>query len=596
MKFRILDLFCGAGGLSYGFEKHLNFKTIIAIDNDNDALKTFETNFSNVDIICGDIKDKNIKKILIEKSIEKEINMIIGGPPCQGFSLKGKNLGLKDSRNFLFLEFAELVKKISPEIFVIENVKNLIYSSNGFFIKEIEKKFNDMNYHVNYGILNAKDFGVPQNRERTIIIGAKSGVISLPEKKAKMVNIWEAISDLNYLNSGEGSIKTDYKIESKSTYQIQMRKNSHFLFNHIATNHSQTALKKLSLIPPEGDKKFLPKELWGKQKFSITWSRLKWNDISPTIDTRFDTPSNGRNSHPILNRAITPREAARIQSFDDCFVFIGKKTNICRQIGNAVPPLLALAIAKEINSFYNNKKNKIVSFNNKECELHNNNSMLLIKKMLKDKKRVNHIITDPPYNISKKNNFNTLKNRKGLYFGDWDISFDLFNWISPFLKLLDENGSIIIFCSYLEIGNISKILIKNNAIIKDVLIWKKSNPMPRNVTRRYVQDLEFAIWAVKSKSKWIFNKPSNKSYLRSVFEFPIVAGKEKTIHPTQKSLNLMEKIIKIHTNENDIILDPFMGSGTTGVACIKNKRKFIGIEINKKYFNLSEKRIKKLYN
>ena len=130
------------------------------------------------------------------------------------------------------------------------------------------------------------------------------------------------------------------------------------LHNHIATNHSKVALDKLAMIPPEGDKSSLPKELHGKQKFATTWSRLRWDTYSPTIDTRFDTPSNGRNSHPVLNRAITPREAARIQSFDDDFVFYGPKSSVCRQIGNAVPPLLGKAIGQAISDAYETNRVK----------------------------------------------------------------------------------------------------------------------------------------------------------------------------------------------------------------------------------------------
>ncbi|WP_237711578.1 DNA cytosine methyltransferase [Helicobacter pylori] len=127
-----------------------------------------------------------------------------------------------------------------------------------------------------------------------------------------------------------------------------MRKDSPKLYNHQATNHSQAALEKLKLINKEQGKECLPKNLHGKQQFKSTWGRLNWNKISPTIDTRFDTPSNGTNSHPELHRSITPREAARIQSFSDTYIFYGNKTSVCKQIGNAVPPLLALALGKAI--------------------------------------------------------------------------------------------------------------------------------------------------------------------------------------------------------------------------------------------------------
>ncbi|MGL2540233.1 DNA cytosine methyltransferase [Helicobacter pylori] len=278
-----------------------------------------------------------------------EINMIIGGPPCQGFSNKGKNLGLKDPRNFLFLEYIEVVKAIKPEIFIIENVKNIISCAKGYFLEEIKERLNALGYQLSYQILNAKDYGVPQNRERAFIVGASrfSFDFNLLEP-SQSVSVQEAISDLAYLCSNEGAFESDYLNPVQSSYQALMRKDSPKLYNHQATNHSQAALEKLKLINKEQGKECLPKNLHGKQQFKSTWGRLNWNKISPTIDTRFDTPSNGTNSHPELHRSITPREAARIQSFSDNYIFYGNKTSVCKQIGNAVPPLLALALGKAI--------------------------------------------------------------------------------------------------------------------------------------------------------------------------------------------------------------------------------------------------------
>lgn len=293
--------------------------------------------------------------------------------------------------------------------------------------------------------------------------------------------------------------------KTNSSYQIKMRKNSKKLYNHIATKHSDIALKKLSLIPPEGDKTSLPSELHGRQKFATTWSRLIWDEPSPTIDTRFDTPSNGRNSHPILNRAITAREAARIQSFPDDFIFLGNKVSVCKQIGNAVPPLLAKAIALQIKKVYNDEKVKT-----KNYEIYNADAFSLINYLITSKIKVDAIITDPPYNISKKNNFTTLKNkRKGIYFGDWDTKFDVCSWIKDYSTILNKNGSMIIFCSYLYISFLCNELNKNGLDTKDIIIWRKTNPMPRNTNRRYVQDMEFAIWAIKKNAKWTFNKGSD---------------------------------------------------------------------------------------
>lgn len=591
MDFKILDLFCGAGGFSCGMDYLDNFETVIGVDFDKNVQKTFESNLPNSIFIHGDLTDSDTKDYIVKTAKEKNVNMIIGGPPCQGFSSKGKNLGMDDPRNFLFKEYVSLVREILPEIFAIENVKNLLTACDGYFLKQILDSFYKLGYIVNYGILNAADFGVPEHRERAILIGSRSKSIELPKPLPLKITVRDAISDLAYLDSGEGDDVTDYITKPSSEYQRIMRNGSNKLYNHKATSHSELAVKKLKMIPIEGDKNSLPKELWGKQQFSTTWSRLIWDEQSPTIDTRFDTPSNGRNSHPFLNRAITPREAARIQSFPDTFVFYGKKTSICKQIGNAVPPLLAKSIAIQINDAYEEKH---IIKDNYRLYLSNSNSF--VKELINDNVLVDAIITDPPYNISKDNNFSTLATpRKGVDFGHWDNNFNVCSWIKDFVKLLKPNGSIIIFCSYLFISYIIEEL-KNNAIdVKDILIWKKTNPMPRNITRRYVQDMEFAVWGVKKNAKWTFNKPDDIPYLRSVFETSTVSGNEKTNHPTQKSLSLMERIIKIHTNKNDLILDPFMGSGTTGVASIKTGRKFIGIDISPEYFEIARERIENLY-
>ena len=132
---------------------------------------------------------------------------------------------------------------------------------------------------------------------------------------------------------------------------------------------------------------------------------------------------------------------------------------------------------------------------------------------------------------------------------------------------------------------------ENNLEVKDIIVWKKTNPMPRNIERRYVQDMEFAIWAVKKGAKWTFNKDKDKPYMRSLFETSTVAGAEKVPHPTQKSLKLMQALIQTHTNEKDLIIDPFMGSGSTGLAAIQLGRKFIGIELDKTYFNMALDRL-----
>ena len=223
--------------------------------------------------------------------------------------------------------------------------------------------------------------------------------------------------------------------------------------------------------------------------------------------------------------------------------------------------------------------------------LYSADSYSIIEDFQRSGLKVDHIITDPPYNISKDNNFTTM-GRSGIYFGDWDCgTFDLYSWIPKYTKLLNKNGSMIIFCSYQSISYIIDVLEseQSNMVVKDILVWQKTNPMPRNVNRRYVQDMEFAVWAVKKNAKWTFNKPEDVPYLRGLFKSSVVAGREKLGHPTQKSLKLMENIIKIHTNPGDIVIDPFMGVGSTGEAALSNGRKFIGIEVDEVYYETAKR-------
>nr|WP_245594774.1 site-specific DNA-methyltransferase [Mycoplasma elephantis] len=202
------------------------------------------------------------------------------------------------------------------------------------------------------------------------------------------------------------------------------------------------------------------------------------------------------------------------------------------------------------------------------------------------------IITDPPYNISRKNNFKTL-GRAGIHFGEWDINFDQKYWIKEVEPLLKQGGSIIIFNDWKNLGVIANFLEELNFEVKDIIRWIKNNPMPRNIERRYVTDYEFALWATKTNKKWTFNKTKSKKYLRPEYKVSIVAKSDEKIHPTQKPVNLIEQIIKIHTNKNDLIFDPFMGSGSTCIACLKSKRNFYGCEINEIFFKKAKNRIEK---
>jgi len=346
MSLKVVDLFSGVGGLSLGFRME-GFEVVLANEIDKEISESYKVNHPDTLMINKDITKLNIEEMFRE--YQGKVAGVIGGPPCQGFSQKGQRNTIKDERNYLFLYFYNVVKFIRPRFFVMENVPNLLTAEKGFFKDEIVKLFGDLGYSLSLDILNASDYGVPQNRRRAVVIGCLGELeIELPKPQSRKVTIWDAISDLAYLNSAEGQFEQEYRVEPLSEYQTLLRENANRLYNHIATNHSSIALERLSMIPQNGGRDDLPKEHLTKSIYSGTWSRMIKDDVSVTITTRFDTPSSGKFSHPFLNRAITVREAARIQSFPDNFIFYGTKGSQMKQVGNAVPPILAKKIAKSI--------------------------------------------------------------------------------------------------------------------------------------------------------------------------------------------------------------------------------------------------------
>lgn len=353
MKINVIDLFSGVGGMSLGFKME-GFKTVIAVEKDKHIADSFKKNHKDTKVIVNDISEINIEETFNE--YKGNISVVIGGPPCQGFSQKGKRKSIKDKRNFLFRYYFEVVQFLKPKYFLMENVPNLLTTENGIFKNEIIELFENIGYSLDLKILNSGEFGIPQKRRRAFVLG-KLGKekLLLPETNFKKTTIKEAISDLAYLESGEGSFEQEYHIKEQTSYQSFMRKNSTKLYNHIATNHSNVALERLRAIPPGKGREVLPKEHQTKSIFSGTWCRMIEDALSVTITTRFDTPSSGRFTHPRLNRAITVREAARIQSFPDDFIFYNSKTSQMKQVGNAVPPLLAKEIAATIKKDISHK-------------------------------------------------------------------------------------------------------------------------------------------------------------------------------------------------------------------------------------------------
>lgn len=349
-KLKIADLFAGVGGLSQGFISK-GFEVEFAIEYDKDIAKSYQLNHPKTKVYDEDISIIDLNKL---KNIHQNIDVIVGGPPCQGFSQKGKRLSINDERNFYFRKFIETVEVFRPKYFVLENVPNILTTAGGYFKDEIIKGFENLGYVVNSKTLNASDYGVPQNRKRAFFIGSLNGhLIEFPSPKNKKTSIKEAIYDLPFIKSGEGEEFYTYDKKPNSEYQKKLRQNSKGIYNHKSTAHSKIAIERLKMIPKGKGKEVLPPEHRTKSIYSGTWSRLIEDDIAATITTRFDTPSSGLFTHPILNRCLTVREAARIQSFSDDFIFYGSKTIQMKQVGNAVPPMLAAEIASVILKDYN---------------------------------------------------------------------------------------------------------------------------------------------------------------------------------------------------------------------------------------------------
>ena len=329
----IIDLFCGCGGLSKGFEM-AGFNTVLAIDFWKDAVETFNNNHKNKVAICDDVS-KISNDFLDDFTKKNKITGIVGGPPCQGYSTVGKR-DINDDRNYLYLQYCRIVEKVKPEFFVLENVKGLLTLNNGKFKEDIVERFTKLGYIVDYKILNSADYGVPQNRNRVFFVGIKNKKFKFPKEKIKKVTTYEAISDLT-------SYEDKYTTSAQTSYQKNMRGNNKQLKNNEFTVHTEKTIDVISKIPDGGKITDLPKEFWEIRKYNKAFQRMNSKLQSNTIDT-----GHRNYFHYSENRIPTVRESARIQSFPDNFIFYGSRTSQYKQVGNAVPPLLANAIAIEI--------------------------------------------------------------------------------------------------------------------------------------------------------------------------------------------------------------------------------------------------------
>lgn len=354
----VIDLFSGCGGLSLGFAG-AGFAVKKAVEFDPGIAETYRKNHPDTVLVVDDIR--NIDRSGLFKRGEADV--IIGGPPCQGFSMAGariRNGFIDDPRNYLFKHYFNVVRAVKPKVFVMENVKGIMTMQGGKIFGEILKIFSDPEmlcgepYHLHYEVVRAVDFGVPQKRERAIIIGTLKEEADIPglwvDAKREIaaehpgffarVTVRDAIGNLPPTTE-DGVISNP---EPVTAYQRYLSCEKKEITNHSRTKHSKTAVDRMGRI--SGGENFTVLEERINSVHSGAYGRLCWEEPAPTITTRFDTPAGGRFIHPEENRTLSPREAARIQSFPDDFVFYGNKTSVCKQIGNAVPPKISYFLAR----------------------------------------------------------------------------------------------------------------------------------------------------------------------------------------------------------------------------------------------------------
>ncbi len=370
-KLKVIDLFCGVGGLSYGFANNLNFEILAANEILPNTATAYQLNHPKVKVYCKDIKNFGILDLQKDFNFQVgDIDIIIGGPPCQAYSTIGMRL-IGDPRGSLFQEYYRILKEIQPKMFIFENVKGLLSIQKGKLLIEIVDLFKSLGYFLQYQILNSANYGVPQTRERLVLVGSKINnnyIFPAPTHSQETLqssssdffsnsttglkpylSLGEAISDLPFIKSGEES--GEYATLPNNDFQVFMRKNSTSLLDHNSPKNNPTLVKIMELLPDGGTPLDLPIELRPKSGFANTYSRLWWNKPSPTITRNLSTPSSSRCIHPKAPRPLTTREGARLQGFPDNYVFFGTRSDKNLQIGNAVPTFLSIALANSIYQY-----------------------------------------------------------------------------------------------------------------------------------------------------------------------------------------------------------------------------------------------------
>ena len=375
-----IDLFAGAGGISLGLQT-AGFDVLLANDNNISCSRTYQRNFPEKLFFEGDIRNLMGGQVLKMTGLRRgQLDLLIGGPPCQGFSIIGKRVVL-DPRNNLFKEFLRIGNDLRPKCMVIENVPGLVTLASGEIMNNLVVSIESMGYHIQFAELLTAQYGIPQMRWRMFFVAfredlgiaagmgfpkpthGRRGIGQLvpncpisAEDTDGFLTTRDAIGDLPPVNAGEEV--HDYTGRPSGKYQIMMRDGlSRELHNHYAPNLSQRNLVRIAALKPGQDWRDLPRDLLpegmkrAKRKdHTRRFSRMSWEGIPRSIITRFRDPKSGEYTHPEQDRTITIREAARIQSFPDRFVFEASHSEQYDQVGNAVPPILARAVATEVSA------------------------------------------------------------------------------------------------------------------------------------------------------------------------------------------------------------------------------------------------------
>lgn len=375
-----IDLFCGAGGITEGF-RQAGFHCLYGNDLMPEAIETFKLNHPTALADCRPIESVDPESIRKALGIKKgDLDVLVGGPPCQGFSINAPERFLNDPRNKLFKHYEKFLE-VFPKTFVFENVPGLLSLADGKIFRQILKIFSNLGYKVEAKILFAAHYGVPQERWRLILLGSRIGELKHPEPThfavgranfrggstltyqlsaqqketlTPAITVLDAIGDLPPLKMGEGGEQLDYTTDANSAFSSLMRTGSAVVYNHQAARLSKQNQERMKHVPPGGSWRDIPHDLLpkGMQKarksdHTKRYGRLKPDGLSGTMLTKCD-PHWGTVFLPNQDRSLTVREAARFQSFPDSYRFLGSRVSQYEQVGNAVPVLMAKAIANQI--------------------------------------------------------------------------------------------------------------------------------------------------------------------------------------------------------------------------------------------------------